>query len=214
VQASKHFGRSEAAAAALTVVAAVGYALPWATATASALTFSAYDLAEWTSLIPGVRYGVEPMAVPGQLRAVLISLTLLVVLLPARRKSTFGVVSAVAAIALVVAQLPPLEYFMGAGFRADVNYGQQFTFSLLALIGATLCWMVPRGAPRTIALVLTGASGAVIAVTAAARGLEAMAGLAVGFSLGIGPWITAGSIAALAVIALRSYVRPKSKGAP
>jgi len=214
VPVSSRSGRNEAVLIALLFVGGLGYILPWAAAASSALTFSAYDLAEWTSLIPGVRYGAEPMAAPGQLRAVLIVFTLLIALLPRRRRSAAGALSAAAALALVIAQLPPLEYFMDAGFHADVNYGQQFTFSVLSLIGAALCWMVPRGTPRTIALVLTGAIGSVAAITAAMRGMEALAGLAVGFSLGVGPWITAASIGGLALVTLRSYRRAESNGAP
>lgn len=214
MQTSNRFGRTDVPLAALIVVSCIGYMLPWAAATSSALTFSAYDLAEWTSLIPSVRYGPAPMAVPGQLRSVLIAVTLLVALAPSRRRSWAGVLALAAGFGLIAAQLPPLEYFIGVGFAEDVNYGQQFTFTVLSLIGGVLCWLVPRGAARTAALALTGALGAVVAIVAAAYGIEVLSGLKVGFSPGIGSWVTAGGMVGVAVAAVLRARSGESQGAP
>ncbi len=101
---------------------------------------SAFDLAEWTTLVPEVRYGGNAMALPQQLRLLLVLLVFAVSLLPNRRFSWGWVACGVVALAGVVALLPPFEYFIdpGTGFRADVNYNQLMTLALIALGAAVL----------------------------------------------------------------------------
>src|SRR5690606_21686072 len=70
---------------ALAALALIAYCLPWTMGRGASSSLTAYDLAEWSSLVPGVRYGAQPMVLPGLLRAQLIFMAAIVALLPARR---------------------------------------------------------------------------------------------------------------------------------
>lgn len=122
-------------------MAAVGLSLPWIKTGAAALSFSAFDLAEWTTIIPEVRYGGNAMTLPYHLRLLVVVLIGLVSLLPRRRFQSGWWWCAAIALAGVIGLLPPFEYFIdpGTGFRGDPNYNQlmsvAWTGLAVALIG-------------------------------------------------------------------------------
>lgn len=96
---------------------------------------SAFDLAEWTTIVPEVRYGGNAMTLPYNLRLLMVMLIAMMSLLPQRRFS-WGWFSCVAlALAAVIGLLPPFEYFIdpGTGFREDVNYNQLMNVALIGL---------------------------------------------------------------------------------
>lgn len=195
---SRKSGRAWLTAAFL-VLALAAYCAPWLASSGSSLSLNGYDLAEWSSLIPGVRYGAQPMVVPGLLRAQLIFAAAIVALLPARRGSWLWWICGAGALALVIALLPPFEYFLEESWRADVNYGQQVTFALLAAVNALICWVMPRGRQRRLALILMATAAIVTAIIGASRAVGLAAGYDLPATIGLG---VVGYVAALAGVAL------------
>lgn len=116
-------------------IAAVGLTLPWTYNGSSALSFSAFDLAEWTTLVPEVRYGGNAMALPQNLRLLVVLLMFAMSLLPNRRFSMGWFACALIGLAGFVGLLPPFEYFIDprTGFRGDSNYNQLMTLALIGL---------------------------------------------------------------------------------
>src|SRR3954447_8632359 len=95
--------------------AIIAYYLPWLSSAAAALSYNAYDLAEWVSLNPASRNGSIPLLAPFLLRAVLGGLSL-IVCVRALKARTANVQLAFALLALTMATplFPPLEFFRGA----------------------------------------------------------------------------------------------------
>jgi len=169
------------------VCIAVGsYCTPWIQSSGASLSLTGYDLAEWTSLVPGIRYGEQPMLVPGLLRAQMLFLTVAITLLPSRRKSGFWWFCGLIAMLLVIAQLPPIEYFLDVGWQLDVNYGQQATLAILSLINASVCWLLPRNQAREAVLVLIGATAIVSAISGVSKSLALATALEIPTSVGLG----------------------------
>ena len=197
IKTQDNLGRRGAIPVIFFVLALAAYCAPWLASTGASMSLNGYDLGEWSSLVPGVRYGAQPMVVPGLLRAQLIFAAAIAALLPTRRGSWFWWICGAGALALVIALLPPFEYFLEESWRADVNYGQQATFALLGLFNAAVCWMMPRGWPRRIVLIVLAAAG----VITTAAGISAAVRLAAGYNIpatvGIG---VVGYVAALAGI--------------
>src|SRR5688572_2499657 len=167
-------------------LALAAYCAPWLASSGASLSLNGYDLAEWSSLVPGVRYGAQPMVVTGLLRAQLIFAAAIVALLPTRRGSWLWWICGAAAVALAVALLPPFEYFLEESWRVDVNYGQQVTFALLALVNAAICWVMPRGRQRRIALIVIAAAGIITALAGASQAVGLAAGYDIPATVGMG----------------------------
>lgn len=168
------------------VLALAAYCAPWLASTGASLSLNGYDLAEWSSLIPGVRYGAQPMLIPGLLRAPLLLAAGMVALLPTRRGSPFWWLCGAAGLALVIALLPPFEYFLQESWRGDVNYGQQVTFALLALIDAAICWLMPRGRPQWIIFSVFAVAGIITSLAGASQAVALAANYSIPASMGMG----------------------------
>jgi len=184
--------------AAFLVMALAAYCAPWLASSGASLSLNGYDLAEWSSLVPGVRYGAQPMVIPGLLRAQLVFAAMIAALLPTRRGSWLWWICGAGALALAIALLPPFEYFLEESWRADVNYGQQVTFALLALFNAGVCWVMPRGMPRRISLIVVAAAGVITALAGVSQAVGLAAGYSVPATVGMG---VVGYVAALAGVA-------------
>jgi hypothetical protein len=185
--------------AAFLALALAAYCAPWLASSGASLSLNGYDLAEWSSLVPGVRYGAQPMVVPGLLRAQLVFAAAIVTLLPTRRGSWLWWTCGAGALALVIALLPPFEYFLEESWRTDVNYGQQVTFALLALFNAGVSWMLPRGRQRQLALIVMAIAGIVTAIAGTSQAVGLAAGYDLPATIGMG---VVGYVAALAGVAL------------
>ena len=198
IKTKQGFGRREVLSVIFVALALAAYCVPWLASSGASLSLNGYDLAEWSSLVPGVRYGAQPMVIPGLLRAQLIFIAAIVALLPTRRGSWLWWICGAAALALVMALLPPFEYFLEESWRTDVNYGQQVTFALLALFNAAVCWALPRGQQRRLALVVMAIAGIVTAIAGATQAVGLAAGYSIPARVGIG---VVGYVAALAGVA-------------
>jgi hypothetical protein len=188
--------------AALAGLALAAYCAPWLASRGASLSLNGYDLAEWSSLVPGVRYGGQPMVVPGLLRAQLIFAAAIVALLPARRGSWAWLACGAGALALAGALLPPFEYFLEESWRADVNYGQQVTFALLAVFDAAVCWSLPRGWQRRAALLAFAAAAIVTAIAGATEAVGLAAGFGIPASIGFGVGVYIAAMAGIGVVAV------------
>jgi hypothetical protein len=116
--------------------AVLAYYLPWIVNPAAALTFNAYDLAEWVSLPPSVRGGSIPLLAPFLLRGVLGLLALLFGLRAGQHTGWLRGLYAFLALGLALTLMPPLDFFRGT--FDDANYRQQFALGLGTLIGLVI----------------------------------------------------------------------------
>ena len=198
------YSYSTGAVVALTAAALILYFVPWVDGGSASLTFGAYDLAEWTSLHPAVRF-VEP----GLVMTLLLRLVpaLLVIGLSAwaslHRGSGLWWLAGLVVLIAAAGLLPPFEFIANTG---DPNYRQQFIVALVALIGGLVAWSgLLRRHSRWITL-----GAAVGALICAAVGLSQALTLFDGFRLdaaaGVGgPGVILCALA-LTVLALRSLV--------
>jgi phosphoglycerol transferase MdoB-like AlkP superfamily enzyme len=113
--------------------AVLAYYLPWVVNPAAALTFNAYDLAEWTSLPPSVRGGSIPLLAPFLLRGVLGLLALLFGLRALQHTDWQRWLHVLLALGLAITLMPPLDFFRGT--FDDANYRQQFALGIGTLTG-------------------------------------------------------------------------------
>ena len=161
----------------------VAYALPWPHGPVASLTMGGYDLAEWTSLHPAVWAQTPTRLTTLLLRLPLTAITLfLAFAVPSRRGRFDWSLAAVLCAALVVAQLPPLEFLTVA--RGDSNYQQQMVLAVLSAVGAVVGLGLRR---NTVAVALVALfAGAAAGMAGALQAQALMRGEQIEASLGIG----------------------------
>ncbi len=171
------------------LAALVAYYLPWISNPAAAFSQNAYDLAEWTSLSPGVRGASIPYLAPFLLRVVLGGLAWLfgVQALKGRSGRTRWLYNGLALV-LAVTLLPPPDFFRG--FWDDANYRQQFAVSIGTLAGlVAFAAAGTRGLP-SVWLFRLEILIAVLAISSAIAGeilaLAVVRSIGVEVSMGIG----------------------------
>jgi hypothetical protein len=112
------------AQAGLVVAALLLLSRPWLKAGNAALTFSPFDLAEWLTLVPDVRFGANAMTTPFYIRLVHALVFCCVAVLPRQMFSVGWWCAALVGIAGSIALLPPVEFFIRPEMRPDSNYEQ------------------------------------------------------------------------------------------
>lgn len=199
---STPYSYSTRAVVALTAAALILYFVPWVDGGSASLSFGAYDLAEWTSLHPAVRFVEPALVMTFQLRLVP---ALLVIGLAAwtslHRGSGLWWLAGLAVLIVAASLLPPFEFITNTG---DPNYRQQFSVALIALVGGLTSWSGLLGR-HSRWITLTAASGALIC---AAVGLTQALTLFEGFRIDVmasagGPGLILCALA-LVILALRS----------
>ena len=110
------------------LLAVLAYVLPWVHNSGQALTLGGYDLAEWLSLHPGVRFQSPPLLASAIIRVHLALFAGLIVLWMPRR---LWVWTLILVGIFVIAQLPPPEFVTQ---RSDMNYQQQLGLAVFTLI--------------------------------------------------------------------------------
>lgn len=140
----------------------VGYTLPWLHLAPASLSMGAYDLAEWSSLVPAVRQSAPFLWTALLLRLPLAALGLLlagiVTLFPHNRRIDV-IVLALTCLAL----LPPIEFL--TQYHEDVNYRQQFAVAVTLLIVGCIIIALrhkPFHSHRLIAITILGILCAVL----------------------------------------------------
>lgn len=114
------------------LLAVIGTYLPWTWwKGGAAFSVNLYDLAEWVSLVPRVRFGEPPLVAPGVLRLVpaLVAIMLGVSAASAQRRWLRWLLRALALL-LCVGLLPPIEFLRGQ--LGDPNYRQQAVIAILS----------------------------------------------------------------------------------
>lgn len=106
---------------------------PWVWLDNAALSLSAFDFAEWLTIVPAVRFGEDAMQTPLYLRLLPALLMFVLTLLPSRRFSLNWWLTLPAVGLMVVGLLPPPEYFLDPSTRPDTNYEQLVMVALIAL---------------------------------------------------------------------------------
>jgi hypothetical protein len=114
----------------LIALALVAYTQTFLNTNNTALSLTAYDLAEWLSLLPSQRTDSIPLLASLLFRIHLV--IVVVCLLTMRRYFAHGFSQIILGVAflLVIAQLPPLEFLAN---RNDINYQQQFFLASISL---------------------------------------------------------------------------------
>jgi hypothetical protein len=120
----------------LIVFALIAYSLPWVMNPSVSLSLGGYDLAEWSSLHPEVRAN-SSLLTSLLLRVQPVLLALIVAIrahYPFRSAEWW--LRAAFVLIVVIALLPPLEFFSAAG--NDINYRQQFILAVITLLGGAI----------------------------------------------------------------------------
>lgn len=144
------------------------YSWPWLINPGNGLSFSAYDLAEWTSLHPSVRGSNPALLTSLFLRLPLACLGLIFAIgfLQGKPRTRLMLVFLIA-----LALLPPLEFF--TQYRDDPNYQQQFYLAGIIFVVGILSVAIRPG--RHVKLL--------IALLAVIGIISSLAGLLQGYSL-------------------------------
>jgi hypothetical protein len=169
----------------------LGYALPWVmTPTVAGFTNSAYDLAEWVSIMPLAR-AESLLLTPLLLRIPLVCIAIVIAFSDESRSTLW--LRLLGLFILAIALLPPLEYFTIA--TGDANYQQSFLLSVAVLIvGGIAAVLVEKLNTRIViilrvvvllAALFTGGAGLANALPLLRSfGLDAQVGIgALGFTL-------------------------------
>lgn len=162
------------------------------------MTLSAFDLAEWASLIPAQRATSPPLLAPLLLRLQLVMLCLILgTVADSRAKAA---TAAIAILLLAVAQLPPFEYVYDIN---NLNYRQQFFLAVASLIGGFAAIPLRQQRLVTLATIVLPIVGLVTSIA----GLTQTEALYRQFQLGatIGAGIVILSLSYLALLAFSAY---------
>lgn len=184
----------------------ITYTLPWVSTPAiTGFTNGAYDLAEWMSIVPSIRSD-SLLLTPLLLRIPLVCIAVYLVLSDTRRSTVWLRLAGL--VLIVIALLPPLEYFTSAS--GDGNYQQSFFLALMALIlGAGAAFATNNLSPRTIArLAVVPLAIAVMSGTfGVVRALPLVQSFGIGAQVGIGVALF-GVVSVIAALwALRSLAK-------
>ncbi|MCU0466122.1 MAG: hypothetical protein MUF38_16330 [Anaerolineae bacterium] len=106
---------------------------PWVWLDSAALSLSAFDFAEWLTIVPAVRFGEDAMQTPFYLRLLPALLLFALTLLSGRRFSLGWWLTVPAVGLMVIGLLPPPEYFLDPALRPDSNYEQLVMVAAIAL---------------------------------------------------------------------------------
>lgn len=140
------------------VIALISAFFPWLDHPVAALSFNAYDLAEWVSLIPDVRNGSPPMIAPLLVRLTFAGLALCFALQAIRARRTPSRLFATLLTGFSLVWLvPPIEFFRNITRTQDTNHWQQAALlGITVLLIAALVILRRRLTLRIAAVLLIG----------------------------------------------------------
>ncbi len=148
--------------------AVLGYMLPWLTGIGAALSFHAYDLAEWITLMPASNAETPPLLTAFLLRLPLLCAGVISAVFSLHWHGNGGARALFTSVwlALAAANLPPFEFL---SYPDNPNYRQQAVMAGLTItIGGVVMLPVVR---RTIRIEWISAAAASIGTAAALFGL-------------------------------------------
>lgn len=147
----------------------VGYILPWLSGSGAALSFHAYDLAEWTALMPASSAETPPLLTAFLLRLPLLCIGVISAVFSLHQRGWARAAFIGVWLALAGANLPPFEFLA----RPDnPNYRQQAALAGLTLAagGAVMLPFATRTIKTKWSVIIAAAAGAAAALIGLARG--------------------------------------------
>jgi hypothetical protein len=198
--ASSHWSNRKFAlvfAALLGVLAA--YCLPWEVGSGAGISFNAYDLAEWASLHPATHI-MTPAMLPTLLLRVQLTLLAFALTLLAGRPFKTGRwwLSMFLWLALVVAQIPPFEYFTVD--RQNTNYAQQLTLAMVSFMGGLVGLSGILERFRLPLLLIVGIAAVATAMTGVNQIVDLIRGFQLQTQIGTGTVLFVGCYVFLGVL--------------
>ncbi len=189
------------------VLAVIGTYLPWTWwQGGAAFSVNVYDLAEWMSLVPRVRFGEPPLLTPGLMRLVpaLLAVVLCVSAQETKRRGLRWLLRALA-LQLCIGLLPPVEFLRGQ--LGDPNYRQQAVIAILS----GLCVLAMMFRPLKAVALLATFIALVCSVVGFTLSRDIFATLKTQVLIGPGLVLTLGSLAAYLILRLsRKPTRPRA----
>ena len=175
-----------------------GYIQPWIVAPTGSMTLSAFDLAEWASLVPAQRATSPLLLAPLLLRLQPVILCLILGTVAESRAKM--AMAAIAILLLAAAQLPPFEYVYDIN---NLNYRQQFFLAIASLIGSFAVMPLSRRSLAPLAIIVLPAAGLVTSVIGLAQAEALYRSFQLGATSGAGIVIL--SLSYLAQLALSAH---------
>ena len=179
----------------------VGYILPWIVSPTGSMTLSAFDLAEWASLVPAQRATTPPLLAPLLLRLQPVIICLILGAVADSRAKI--AISAVAVLLLATAQLPPFEYVYDIN---NLNYRQQFFLAIASLIGGFAAMPLRRRSLAALTTIVLSIVGLVTSIIGLARAEALLAQFQLDASSGAGIVILSATYLALLALSARGII--------
>ena len=179
----------------------VGYLQPWIVAPTGSMTLSAFDLAEWASLVPAQRVTSPPLLASLLLRLQPVIICLLLGAVADSRAKI--ALSAVAILLLSTAQLPPFEYVYDLN---NLNYRQQFFLAFASLVGGFAAMLLSGRMLASLATIVLPIVGLVTSVMGLARAEALLAQFQLDASSGAGIVILSATYFALLALSARGII--------
>lgn len=193
-----------------TAIILIAYILPWITVGSTSLTFGAFDLAEWVSLHPQVRFVEPALVTPLLLRLPPVILTITVGFVVGSQKWTrLWWFVAVGSGLIVIAMLPPLEFFSIS--RGDPNYQQLFALSVVTLIGSIVSLSGVAGRHAALLAIVLAFVGIAVSVAGVVQTFQVMSQLALPVAYGVGSIITSIGFSLMIAILVLNNTKSRSK---
>lgn len=148
----------------LVLVGFLGYVQPWIVTPTGSMTLSAFDLAEWASLIPTQRATSPPLLATLLLRLQPVILCLILGTVADSRAKT--AIAAIAILLFATAQLPPFEYVYDIN---NLNYRQQFFLAIASLVGSFAAMPLSRRSLAALVTILLPIAGLVTSIIGLAQ---------------------------------------------
>lgn len=155
------------------LTALLAYIAPWVVNPSTSLSLNACDLAEWASLHPAARVSNPLLLTSLLLRLPPVCLALIAGFHGARAPKHWLWWARVSFVFFIAAALlPPLEFFTQT--RGDSNYQQQFTLTMITLIGGLAGLSDIAGKFRRHIIFVVVLIGGAVCVIGLARGYDLM----------------------------------------
>lgn len=176
------------------LAALAAFYLPWVDHVSAGFTMNAFDLAEWSSLHPAVRFSTPPMLTSFLLRAPQVAVAIgLALAAGVLRDPRWRAVGWAAALLIALRYMPPVEFWQSA--RGDPNYRQMALLTgigVLAVGGAALLSRL-RARWLAVAAALVVIGGAVAGWAGLSRAGVLLDNFEIATRTGSGPLLYAGA---------------------
>lgn len=180
------------------IIALVGCFIPWIVVPVGGLQMGAYDLAEWSSLVPAVRQAAPFMWPALALRLPLAFVGVLFSLYTAQNHRGWAVTIA---IVTAIALLPPLEFF--TIYRDDANYRQQFIIAVGTLIIGIMGIGLRDQNKQMTLIVIVCLLGCIASVVGLGQAYTLMGSFSLHPTLGLGGGMTILGLAIIAAVVIK-----------